>query len=347
MKIAVYAISKNEEKFVKRFCDSVKDADLIVIADTGSTDQTTTLALECGAVVHNIYINPWRFDKARDAALALLPSDIDVCVSLDLDEVMLPGWREEVERMWVGNINRLQYMYNNGDGLIFPLSKIHARNGFSWKYPCHEYIVPDKRIQEQLAVTPKMLVLHQADKTKSRGQYLAMLEMAVKEDPNCERSQFYYARELLFYGKYQECQEAFKKFLAMPTATWYVERAYALRVIGSIEGMLNKDGTAWFYKSAAEDPMAREPWMELANRCYQLQDWNGCYVNAKQALRITQQELWHTSDANVWGFAPHDFVAIAAHKLGLKEEAIKHGEIAVQFEPTNERLKQNLEFYRN
>ena len=40
MKIAVYAISKNEEQFVKRFCESAKDADLILIADTGSTDNT-------------------------------------------------------------------------------------------------------------------------------------------------------------------------------------------------------------------------------------------------------------------------------------------------------------------
>ena len=30
LKIAVYAISKNEEMFVKRFCDSAKDADIIL-----------------------------------------------------------------------------------------------------------------------------------------------------------------------------------------------------------------------------------------------------------------------------------------------------------------------------
>ena len=64
MKIAVYAISKNEEQFVKRFCDSAKDADLIIIGDTGSTDNTVALAKECGAVVPRIYITPWRFDKA-------------------------------------------------------------------------------------------------------------------------------------------------------------------------------------------------------------------------------------------------------------------------------------------
>ena len=46
MKIAVYAISKNESHFVKRFCDSAKDADFILIADTGSTDNTVEVARE-------------------------------------------------------------------------------------------------------------------------------------------------------------------------------------------------------------------------------------------------------------------------------------------------------------
>ena len=67
MKIAVYAISKNESQFVERFCKSAVDADLIVIADTGSTDNTVELAKEHGAVVYDICISPWRFDKARDA----------------------------------------------------------------------------------------------------------------------------------------------------------------------------------------------------------------------------------------------------------------------------------------
>ena len=110
MKICVYAISKNEEQFVERFCASAKDADLILIADTGSTDNTAVKAAECGAVVHDIFISPWRFDMARDTALALIPRDIDVCISLDLDEVLEPGWREEIERVWeLGKTTRLRY----------------------------------------------------------------------------------------------------------------------------------------------------------------------------------------------------------------------------------------------
>ena len=114
LKIAVYAISKNEEQFVKQFCESAKGADLILIADTGSTDSTVYIAQENGAITYNIFISPWRFDKARDAALTLIPKDFDVCISLDLDEKLEDGWREEIERVWQDDTTRMRYMFDWG-----------------------------------------------------------------------------------------------------------------------------------------------------------------------------------------------------------------------------------------
>ena len=39
-KVCVYAICKNEEKFVERWVNSVKEADEIYVLDTGSMDNT-------------------------------------------------------------------------------------------------------------------------------------------------------------------------------------------------------------------------------------------------------------------------------------------------------------------
>jgi len=182
LKIAVYAISKNEEQFVKRFCESAKDADLILIADTGSTDNTHALAVNCGAKVYDICIKPWRFDKARDTALALIPGDFDVCISLDLDEVLEPGWREEIERVWTDQTTRLRYKFDWGSGISFFYEKIHHRHGYWWKHCVHEWPKADGRIQEVYAHTDKLLVSHHPDPTKSRGQYMPLLELAVSED---------------------------------------------------------------------------------------------------------------------------------------------------------------------
>ena len=40
MKIVVYTIAKNEEKFVERWYKSMKEADELYVLDTGSTDKT-------------------------------------------------------------------------------------------------------------------------------------------------------------------------------------------------------------------------------------------------------------------------------------------------------------------
>jgi len=346
MKIAVYAISKNEEKFVQRFCDSAKDADLILIADTGSTDNTVDLAIEQGAIVHEIFVSPWRFDMARDTALALLPSDIDVCISLDLDEELQPGWREEIERVWESDTTRLRYKFDWGEGIAFYYEKIHHRKGYRWHHPCHEYPVPDVRLVEKWATTDMLLVVHKPDPTKSRGQYLDLLKVAVTEDPRCPRNAFYYARELTFYRHWQEAIEALNRYLAMPEATWPNERAYAMRLLSQCHEELGIDGLTWARKACAEAPNTREVWCELAMLLYRRSAWVECFAAAMNCLAITNKELVYTMDPSVWGDKPHDLMAISAHKLGLKSIAVEHGQIAVQKTGgQDERLTNNLKIY--
>lgn len=345
MKIAVYAISKNEAQFVKRFCESAKDADLILIADTGSTDDTVKLAKKNGATVYDISIKPWRFDKAREAALALIPADFDVCISLDLDEILEDGWRKEIERVWKADTTRLRYKFDWGSGISFYYEKIHHRHGYYWHHPVHEYPVPDKRINEVYAQTDMLLVSHHPDPTKSRGQYLPLLELAVKEDPRCPRNAFYYARELTFYRKWLDAVVALNKYLFMPEANWPNERCYAMRLLGQCYEELGQDGTEWLIKACSEAPNTREPWVELAMIYYRRGLWDKCLNAAITALNIKDKTLVYTMDPSVWGAKPHDLAAIAAYNLGYKDVAIEQGRLALSLEPDNQRLKKNLAIY--
>ena len=346
LKIAVYAISKNEEHFVERFCKSAKDADLILIADTGSTDGTADRARALGATVHDICITPWRFDLARNAALALIPRDYDVCISLDLDELLEPGWREEIERVWTEGTTRLRYMFDWGCGISFYYEKIHAKHGYMWHHPCHEYPIPDGRITEVWAHTNMLLAVHKPDPTKSRGQYMDLLELAVKEDPACPRNAFYYARELSFNARWTDSIEACKSYLALPKATWMNERCYAYRVMGRCYSELGQLGEAEkaFHMAASEAPNTREPWCELAMLMYRQQRWEESYAYAMRALQIVDRLLVYTCDPLVWGAQPHDLASIAAWNLGLAEKSIEQAKMAVEKDPDNERLRNNLEF---
>ena len=346
-KICVYAISKNETQFVERFCESAKLADLILIADTGSTDDTVEVARRCGADVYSICISPWRFDHARNAALALVPRDIDICVSLDLDEVLEEGWREEIEKLWTDGVTRMRYNYQWGEGIEFLYEKIHSRHGYHWHHPCHEYPVPDKRTNEQWITTKMRLVTHHPDPSKSRGQYLDLLELSVKEDPHCTRNAFYYARELSFYFRWQESIDALNKFLAMPEATWDIERCYAYRVMGKCyEGMeMPLKAEAAYHRACAEASYIREPWLYLARFYYRNNRWEDCYSAAKRCLSITEKQNDYTCDPDSWGYEPDDLAAISAYRLGLREQAIVHGQKALDAAPDDEHLQGNMQWY--
>jgi glycosyltransferase involved in cell wall biosynthesis len=349
MKICVYAISKNEEAFVERFCMSAKDADLILIADTGSTDETVEKAKVYGAQVYNVYVSPWRFDVARNAALALIPRDIDVCISLDMDEVLEPGWREEVERCWQPGTTRMRYTFDWSNGIVFKSEKFHARHGYFWHHSVHERITPDGRSPENWADTDKLLVRHLPDEGKSRGQYLPLLKLSVEEDPHCPRNALYYARELTFYSKHEEAITAFRKYLAMPEALWDAERGYAMRLMGRSYSALGnfREAEKWHLAACGEAGWMRDPWCDLAMLMYGLGRWEECYAMASRALRIGSRTYQYMEGPEFWGAFPHDLASVSAWRLGMPEEAIRQCEAALSYEPKNERLSANLEFYKN
>ena len=111
MRVAVYTIALNEAQFVEPWFESAKEADYLLIADTGSTDDTVEKAKALGINVVSINIKPWRFDDARNASLAAVPLDIDYCISLDMDEVLIPGWRAELEKAHKQGLTRPRYKY--------------------------------------------------------------------------------------------------------------------------------------------------------------------------------------------------------------------------------------------
>jgi tetratricopeptide (TPR) repeat protein len=271
---------------------------------------------------------------------------VDVCISLDLDELLEPGWREEIERVWTEGTTRLRYMFDWGCGISFYYEKIHARKGYMWHHPCHEYPVPDGRITEVWAHTDMLLAVHKPDPTKSRGQYMDLLELSVKEDPDCPRNAFYYARELSFNARWQESIDACKAYLALPRATWMNERCYAYRVMGRCFSELGqlREAEKAFHAAAGEAPDTREPWCELAMLAFRECRWEECFAFSMRALRIKDRLKVYTCDPLVWGAQPHDLASISAWHLGMSDICIEQSRIAVDLEPENKRLQANLNF---
>jgi glycosyltransferase involved in cell wall biosynthesis len=349
MKVAIYTIALNEEQFVEPWYESAKDADYLLIADTGSTDRTVEWAKERGINVITVMVKPWRFDMARNASLAALPADIDYCLALDMDEVILPGWREELEKAHAEGWTRPRYEYTwswNDDGtpgLIYGGDKIHTRFGYRWKHPVHEVLTTYGDKVETQGWTG-LKIHHHADNSKPRSQYLPLLKQAVDEDPYDDRNAFYYARELYFYNRWQEAAIEFKRHLGLPRAVWPPERAASMRYLAKIE----TDKTEyWCHRAIEQAPGRREPHVDLAKHYYHMHDWEKCYASATEALEIKERPLEYLNEAESWGSLPHDLLAISAFHTGKYDEAVEHGTLALSLalEEERARLSSNLSFY--
>ncbi len=354
MKVCVYAIAKNEEKFVYRWIQSMSEADEIYVLDTGSTDNTFELLKEFGVhVSQKIYTN-FRFDQARNDSLNLVAEDADICVCTDLDEVFTPGWRKNLESIWQQGIKRAKYRYvwnynsDGSEGYVFYGDKIHSRHGFWWSHPVHEVLSTDIA-DFNTAIIPNTTLEHHADITKSRGQYLRLLELSVEEDPQDDRNMHYLGREYMFAGMWQKSIDTLKKHLQMPRATWVDERCASMRFIARCYTNLNKLSEAEFYYKLAicECPNKREPYMDLAKFYYQKEKWLDCASMVCAMLNIHNRDLTYISDPECWGYLPHDMVSICYYYLNDKKNALAHSSKALIQLPNDERLIANNQIFGN
>lgn len=349
-KVCVYAISKNEEKFARRWMESMSEADGVYVLDTGSEDGTVSVLREMGAQVQSQVFTPWRFDAARNRSLELVPEDADICVCTDLDEVFLPGWREKMEQWWRPETKRLSYRYvwnfrpDGSEGYVFWIEKAHARHGFRWVNPVHEVLVWEGEGDASPVMTEGIQCEHHADESKSRAQYLPLLELAVKEDPQNDRNMHYLGREYLFRRDWQRCIDTLKRHLAMPTAVWPDERCASMRFLAKACQQLGRtqEAETWLLRAAAEAPHLREPWTALAMYCYEKKDWDGVLFASKRALSIHDRPRSYICEAEAWGSLPYDLAALGCYYTGRWAEAVRYAKEAVKLSPREQRLRDNL-----
>jgi len=358
LKICVYAICKNEASFVDSWMDSMNEADLIVVTDTGSEDDTVEKLKKRGAIVYVDIVKPWRFDVARNISLDHVPEDVDICVCTDLDERFEPGWRKRLEEAWVNHkpVNKGafaktgRYLYNwslKADGtpdIQFYYFKVHQRKDFRWKCPVHEFVQYCGKLPLETIYIDGMVLSHYPDPAKSRGSYLSLLELAVAEAPGDERMRYYLGREYMYKSKWIESIKTLKEYLLLPTATWCDERCAAMRWIARSYYRLGKikEAYQWYFKAIAEVPGMRDPYVEFAKICYEQSDWPMAYYLTLEALKVKEKSRTFVNMGYSWDYTPDDLCAIAAYRLGLYSESQDHAKAALLFAPDNERLKSNL-----
>ena len=351
-KICVYAISKNEEKFVDRWMDSVSEADEVFVLDTGSTDKTVEKLKKRGANVKIKEIKPWRFDEARNESLKMVPEDTDICVCIDLDEVFEKGWCEKLEQLWNNDVNRLRYNYNwsfdryGKPAVNFYIEKIHSRNNYKWTHPVHEILSYSGK-NEKFITTDEITVNHYPDATKSRSNYLELLELSVKENPDDDRNVHYLGREYMFHQKWNESIDTLIRHLNLKSATWKDERCASMRFIARCYVNLKRydEAKMWLDKAIKEAPYLRDPYIERAILEYRLANWDNVEKYCLDALKIKTHTKTYINEVFSFDHTVYDLLSLAYYYKGNNTLAIEYVNKALEMNPDDERIKKNKQIF--
>lgn len=367
--VYVCSIMLNEAKHIERWYSSIKPelrkGDCAYLLDTGSTDGSKELAESLGIKVFYKKYDDWSFAVARNDLRDMLPDNDAWLVNLDLDEMFVPGWREHLDPVPL-DVNRPRYDYDwnwtqpvfkeNGEydieatratksvGLSYRGDKIVRRHSHKWVNRVHEVNVA---VEEERQGWTNLRIQHFADNTKSRGSYLPLLLKDVEENPENDRNMYYCARELMYYGRTEESIAMFKQHLSLKSATWDAERAFSMRYIAKQSPVGSLEREKWLLRAVAEWPHGRECWVELAQHYQDVKNWPGMFDAVNRALSIVNRGDLYLTEAVMWGWLPHDLLALAAANLDMMNVAVQHGQIALDMSPEDERLKNNLFFYKS
>jgi len=356
-KISVYAITKNEEKNVDKWIDSMKEADEIVVLDTGSSDATVERLKKYPKVkVYEEIIKPWRFDIARNLSLSYVSKDTDICICTDLDERFEPGWRKNLEKHWQNGATRGRYLYNwsfdefGKPGTTFYLNKIHTRNDYKWTHPVHEVLTCITTERE--IFIPNITLNHYQDYTKARSSYLPLLELSVKEDPDDDRNMHYLGREYMYYKKWDKAIKTLHKHLALPSATWKDERCASMRYIAYSYFHKNyiEEAIMWYEKAIKEASYLREPYFDLGYLYYTIKDFKNSEIYLKSALKIKEKPVTYINEEKAWNETIYDLLSVACYYNNKPKEALKYINKALKINNQEERIQENkkiIETYIN
>lgn len=264
IKLAVYAICKDEIIKVKDYVKCFSQADYLCILDTGSTDGTWEFLQEArksysNLIIQQEIITPWRYDTARNLSLKLVPNDTTMYFMVDLDEIIKEdGWVDSIKNAWNPLFLRGSYTYNRQvdpatDSVLQCFLEFRVHNN-SWHYNglVHEQlcnVANSRQFFEDECINIPITVWHYPTHP-NRETYIELCEQQVKEEPLNWLIHLQLAAEYEVHFKYEQAIKEYRRILAESSGLADVEigRCFAslgkcLYQMGEIEeglAVLNK-----------------------------------------------------------------------------------------------------------
>jgi glycosyltransferase involved in cell wall biosynthesis len=237
MKLSVAMIVKNEQDMLARCLESVKEADEIVVCDTGSEDDTVKIAKQYTDLVYEDFKWCDDFGKARQHVKEKCTGDW--VLSIDADEVLncsiehVKEVIEEAEREGRKFVNvHVTAETGNGENLFPRIYKNIPE--ITWGGAAHNYL---RLSGESVGITSgynsDIIVYYGYSPAhkKDPDRTLRILKKAVEDNSDLVRERYYLGREYFSKHRWDEAIEALdeyikrSKFLAERNDAW-VLKAY-------------------------------------------------------------------------------------------------------------------------
>lgn len=362
LKITVYAICKNESKFVDRWVNSlINEADNVVVLDTGSTDNTVELFKKYEPFVtikqHN-YFNEdgmFRFDRARNDSMKLIPLDTDICVVFDLDQVPRSGWSDIIrESVSQGNHEVHGYIIDHDDNgnevNRWESRNVHINDPFFiWTRIIHEgieYYGVGKNYP--ISFREDFIIDHYPDNHKDRTLYKTLLEYAVNEYPTDPYYAIYLGIELERRWDKHDAEKAFMRALNNCDFTDKDDLKYQMLINLAMVTDNNTLALESLDKANKMSIKTRRIYKIYADIYERMDNVDMAIEMLKRALEVKSYSSDWTEDSYLYtGYIEDRLSLFYYYQKSDPLKSIEYCSKALQLDPNNTRLKSNLEWFYN
>lgn len=314
---AAYIIS-NDVTHTERALESLKIAKLpVYLGITGNFEALKTIADKFDNVeTVEINIMPWRFDDAKNTALATIPLKYTYCISLDSDEMITPMFVDhlanEVKNFLMKN-GTLPDIINHNFQTVWDWDKtgsnvtkhfherVHKRTGCHWIHPVHEKLRWRETPIGAWMITPSEYMYQHPDTMKSRSSYYELLEQAVKEDPQDWKLWTFLADEREARGgdvdgalkKAFDADNSDKEFVTLKMAI-YAERKNDIEIADARFKVLSFTSScreAWVYRAEFQERHGIDStysWEQAKRHCNETQGYmrrEDCWNSTLEGLK--------------------------------------------------------------
>ncbi len=340
-------IVKNEEQVLDRCLTSVvKFADEIIIVDTGSSDGTIDIARK---YTKHVYTFEWvdDFALARNYSFSLATSDYVMWI--DADDVVPDSSVIKLLEL-KQNMTADCYMmpYHVGfDGNYVTHSYyreriLNSKVGYVWHGCVHECITPSGVIEYV-----DIPLEHRKIKVGYSDRNLKIYENKLQHTQLDPRETYYYARELYYHARYQDCVDTMNKFFNMGG---FVENIIDGHIITSacyVELKDVKNALIELYHTFDYD-------VPRANVCCKLGDIYKCMSKYKIAIhwynQATKCEVCDKKGGFVenecYNYYPYLQMCVCYYQLGNYKLAQQFNYLAGKFKTNDKYVEHNKKVFK-